>query len=183
MEGVGKTTPEASTVIVERAGPQKFTRGARGGSATVAQRHRRRVAAISPAELRHNRLDKFTESGLEIEAGFKPSPGDALAGSFGGGSPIGAAQTREAVEHVELGRAHPGLEAGGAGTADGIRREGGLPVPSRVATSGGIVDLPAGEFLGSDDSLGRGQRTLGGSFSANAYRRTDHHFRGLEMLP
>ncbi len=140
-EGFGKTTAEPGIIVDAQGRKYRMVPVAETPAEmqTVA-------SPISPTELRHNRLDKFTESGLEIEAGFRPSPGDALAGSFGDGSPIGAAQTREAVEHVELGRAHPGLEAGGAGTADGIRREGGLPVPSRTATSGGIVDLPAGSF-------------------------------------
>jgi hypothetical protein len=104
-------------------------------------------APIAPSELRHSRLEKVTGTGLDIVAGFKPSPGEGMAASYGGGSPVGAMQTEEVAETLEFGRRHDPLDAGGAGAPDAIRREHGMAVPTAQSTPGGnIVDLPAGSF-------------------------------------
>ncbi len=98
--------------------------------------------AVTPSEVRHHQIDNYTATGLKIEAGFEPSPGAAMAGSFGSGSPVGSVQGREVVERAELGVTHPDLDHGGAGTADGMRRDAGLPIPqARTTPRGDVVDL------------------------------------------
>jgi len=103
--------------------------------------------AVTPAEVRHHQIDNYTATGLKIEAGFEASPGAAMAGSFGSGSPVGSVQGREVVERAELGVTHPDLDHGGAGTADGMRRDAGLPVPqARTTPRGDVVDLGSDTF-------------------------------------
>lgn len=104
------------------------------------------LGGISQSELRNQKFDNHTGTGLPIDAEFLPSPGMAAAMPSGGGSHVGAIVGVE-TERLELGVSHPSLEEGGIGAPDAARREHGLPVPAMHATpSGNIVDLPANTF-------------------------------------
>ena len=98
----------------------------------------------------HPDIDMTTATGLPIVGGAMPSPGAALAASFGGGSSVGVVAPVEpaaAAENWAVGVQHLPLDEGGVGPPDAVRREAGLPVPQmQVTPGGGIVDLPAGTF-------------------------------------
>ena len=101
---------------------------------------------MTSAEMHHRDYEPFTGTGLPLEAGFKPSPGPAMAGSFGGGAPVGAVQSQDVVEHIALGVTHADVDAGGLGAPDNVRREHGLFVPEQRAVGSQMVDIPAGSF-------------------------------------
>lgn len=90
--------------------------------------------------------DPTTGTGLEITRGWAQSPGDAMAQSFGAGSPVGAVQPREAIDRIELGVSHPPLSEGGMPPPDQVRREHGLPVPQTTMVGTQMVDIPANMF-------------------------------------
>jgi hypothetical protein len=102
--------------------------------------------ALSPGETRHRDYEPFTGTGLPLEAGFKPSPGPAMAGSFGGGAPVGAVQGQDVVEHIALGVTHNSVDDGGLGSPDAVRREHGLFVPEQRSSGGQVFDIPSGSF-------------------------------------
>lgn len=104
------------------------------------------LGGISASELRNQKFDNHTGTGLPIDAEFLPSPGMAAAMPSGSGSHVGVIVGLE-TERMELGVSHPALEAGGAGAPDALRREHNLPVPTMHSTPAGhIVDLPANTF-------------------------------------
>lgn len=91
--------------------------------------------------------DPHTETGLELERGWKPSPGAGMAGSWGGGAAVGAVQNEGTVEErIALGTEHPPLDEGGMGKADAVRREHGLNVPETQTRGNQTFDIPAGSF-------------------------------------
>lgn len=92
-------------------------------------------------------VPNHTGTGLKIVGGAKPSPGAEAAATYGAGSPIGPVQTEEVVERIALDLEHPGVELGGVGAPDAVRRAAGLPIPQRTEVKGvGLVDLPLGSF-------------------------------------
>jgi len=102
---------------------------------------------VPPSAGHHPDVLTQTATGLPITGGARPSPGGALAGSFGGGSSVGSVTPAVAPEGLTFGLKHAPLEQGGVGAPDAVRRAAGLPIPQAQPTpDGGIVDLPAGSF-------------------------------------
>lgn len=120
-----------------------------GAASTAVSSEADQPIRLSPSEVSQRHIDSRTGTGLQIVAGFEASPGADLALSHGGGSHVGVAAGvgADEVTRMELGAGHPGLEQGGAGSPDALRRSAGLPVPQRQATpSGMLVDVPLGSF-------------------------------------
>lgn len=89
---------------------------------------------ISSAELNHRDFNPHTATGLEMERGWKDSPGASLAMPFGAGSAMGA---HDLSGGLEIGRS----DAGEVRAPDALRRENGLTVPSTHQVGHQIVDI------------------------------------------
>jgi hypothetical protein len=143
MDRVSAAVSDSPTTVAEIDALEKRLAQLR---ASVAVDDRPVARPISASEVRHRDFDPYTATGLEMEREWKASPGMAMAGSFGGGAPIGSVQTKDAITRIELGVSHPSLDEGGMGAPDQVRRDASLPIPATQNVAGQIVDLPLGSF-------------------------------------
>ena len=86
---------------------------------------------------------RATATGLPIEGGARSAPGPEAAGSWGEGGAVGVAQG----ETIRIdGPAHPGIEEGGIGAPDAMRRAAGIPLLTTERRGGQMVDVREGSF-------------------------------------